>query len=105
MVENMGVGNNSEIREALRAFNQTSIVDQQLRNSKPNPGSSTPRMVQFVIKYSGGLIKNEEHADYLVFVLAFLALITSFHLFFRSGQVQRTNLVDIKKIDQSQFVR
>lgn len=105
MVENMGVGNNSEIREALQAFNQDSIANQQRRNLQSSPSSNTPKMVQAVIKYSGGLIKNEEQADYLVFVLAVLALIVSFHLFFRSGQLERTNLVDIKKIDQSQFVR
>jgi hypothetical protein len=105
MVENMGIGNNSEIRDALKAFNQSSVADQQRRNLQSAPTSNTPNMVQVVIKYSGGLIKNEEQADYLVFVLAFLSLIVSFHLFFKSGQVERTNLVDIKKIDQSQFVR
>ena len=106
MVENMGFGGNSEISEAVRAFNKSSIEDRKQQVLQHHiETSDTPKMVQIIIKYSGGLIKNEEQADYLIFALAIVALIISFHLFFNAGKPERENLIDIRKIDQSQFVR
>lgn len=42
--------------------------------------SASPKMVQWTIKYSGGLIKNEKQANYVLLVFVALALIISFFL-------------------------
>ena len=43
----------------------------------------TPKMIKWVIKYSGGLIKDEKQANY--FLLGFVVLSLIFSLFFTSG--------------------
>jgi hypothetical protein len=37
--------------------------------------TKTPKMVDFVMKYSGGLIKNEEQANYVLIVVAVILII------------------------------
>lgn len=45
----------------------------------------TPKIIQWVIKYSGGLIKNEKQASYLILGFVILAIIISLSLIFRGG--------------------
>jgi hypothetical protein len=47
----------------------------------------TPKIVQLVIKYSGGAIKDEQQASYVLIGFVVLAIIVSLFLFFGgSGQ-------------------
>ena len=48
-----------------------------------------PRIVQLVIKYSGGLIKNQSQAEYVLFGFVVTIIIISFSLFF-SGEKQKS---------------
>jgi len=45
-----------------------------------------PKIIRWVIKYSGGLIRNERQAGYLLLGLVVLAIIVSLFLFFGSGR-------------------
>lgn len=47
-----------------------------------SPAPETPKIILWVIKYSGGYIKNEKQASYALLVFAVLAIIISLFLFF-----------------------
>ncbi|NCS68189.1 hypothetical protein GW777_07500 [Candidatus Peregrinibacteria bacterium] len=51
--------------------------------------TSTPKIVQWVIKYSGGLIKDEKQANYVLIGFVVLAIIVSLFLIFGGGHTQR----------------
>ena len=42
----------------------------------------TPKIIRWLIKHSGGLIKNEKQAAYLLFAITILAILISIFLFF-----------------------
>jgi len=42
--------------------------------------SETPKIIQWLIKYSGGLIKNEKQAYYVLLGFVIIAVIISFYL-------------------------
>ncbi|MDO8436377.1 MAG: hypothetical protein Q7S82_03285 [bacterium] len=50
----------------------------------------TSKIVQWVIRYSGGLVKNERQASYVLFGIAALAIIISIFLIFGKGGVVET---------------
>ncbi len=56
----------------------------------------TPKMVKWVIKYSGGLIKNEKQANYFLLGFVALILIVSGFLLFGSNKT-------IKNINPEQY--
>lgn len=43
----------------------------------------TPKTIQWLIKYSGGLIKNEKQATYVLLVIVILTIFISGFLFFK----------------------
>ncbi|MDA1335195.1 MAG: hypothetical protein O2794_04290 [bacterium] len=45
----------------------------------------TPKIVQWVIKYSGGLVKDEKQANYVLIGFVAVAIIISLFLFFGGG--------------------
>jgi hypothetical protein len=45
----------------------------------------TPKIVQWVIKYSGGTIKDEKQANYFLIGFVAMAIIVSLFLFFGGG--------------------
>lgn len=49
---------------------------------------NTPRIVRCVIMYSGGLIRTERQASYVLMALVVLALMSSFSLLFSSGSAK-----------------
>lgn len=46
----------------------------------------TPKVIQWTIKYSGGLIKNKKQAAYFLLAFVVLALIFSFYLVSSGGR-------------------
>ena len=44
--------------------------------------SQSPKMVQWIIKHSGGYIKNDEQANYVLIGTVLLSVLTSFFLLF-----------------------
>lgn len=55
---------------------------QRTRQSFRTP---TPKIVEWVIKYSGGYVKDEKQASYVLVGFAALAIIISLFLFFGGG--------------------
>ena len=47
--------------------------------------SDTPKIIQLVMKYSGGYIKDEKQASYVLVGFVALAIVVSFFLFLRGG--------------------
>ena len=73
-----------EIEDALRQFETVSIQRQQ-EKIKQNPivsSNDTPKMVEKTIKYSGGLIKNQRQAEYLLLALVISMFGLSLYFFF-----------------------
>lgn len=50
--------------------------------------SSTPKMVQWVIKYSGGVVKDEQQANYVLIGFVTVAVTVSLFLIFGGGNTQ-----------------
>ncbi|PIS17481.1 MAG: hypothetical protein COT59_00480 [Candidatus Nealsonbacteria bacterium CG09_land_8_20_14_0_10_42_14] len=54
----------------------------------PYVSSTTPKIIRWLIKYSGGLIKNERQAFYVILGFIVLAIIVSIFLFSGRGGEQ-----------------
>ena len=52
------------------------------KNVKFVEETDIPKMVQLVIKYSGGMIKGQKQAEYVLLGIVVLMLAVSFYLFF-----------------------
>lgn len=64
----------------------------------------TPKIVQWVIKYSGRAIKDERQANYVLIGFVVVAIIfVIIFLFSGEGNTGRKELERIKTIDQNQF--
>ncbi len=70
---------NQEIMDALKEFEEKSIVEQQKQAAnvpKDTTFSDSPKMVEELLKSSGGVIKSKKQAEYVLLgvVVAMLAL-------------------------------
>jgi len=43
------------------------------------------KIVQWIIKFSGGLVQNKKQANYVLLIFVVLSLVVSFYLFFGGG--------------------
>ncbi len=50
----------------------------------------TPKIVQWVIKYSGGAVKDERQANYVLIGFVVVAIVVSLFLFFSGGSFSKT---------------
>ena len=64
--------------------------------------TATPKIVGWVTKYSGGVIKDERQAEYFLLAFAVVSFLISAYLFF--GGTKKTTPIPIN-IDQSQFIQ
>ena len=62
--------------------------------------SKTPKIIQWVIKFSGGFVKNEKQASYVLIGFFILAIVIFFMLIFGGGSNQPTSGI----IPPDQFV-
>ena len=63
----------------------------------------TPKIVQWIIKYSGGAIKDERQANYFLIGFVVVAIIFTFILLFSGGKDDSAN-VQKKFQDKIQFL-
>ena len=110
MKEETNISNNSEIDKALKEFEAKSETEQTPEDSKssevpkhkvegiqfevPSYGAvkyynetTTPKMVKLVMKYSGGAIKEQKQAEYVLLAFVIVALIISGFLVFGGSAV------------------
>jgi hypothetical protein len=82
--------NNSEI-DLSKSFDASGRKFQEETRSPQcffRPG--TPKIIQWVIKYSGGLIKNEKQAVYILLgFIVFVVIVSLFLIFGRGGKSER----------------
>ena len=114
MNEELNISNNLEIDKALKEFEvksgapqtipktpEVSIADDSVikfeedkwKQSVPFFQNETPKIVQLVIKWSGGVIKEQKQAEYVLLGVVILAIIVSIFLFFGGNETVPINSV------------
>ncbi len=58
---------------------------EEFQRSRQSFQTPTPKIVEWVIKYSGGYVKDEQQANYVLIGFVALAIIVSLFLFFGGG--------------------
>lgn len=94
VVSQSPVNKDLELEEALKKFEheqdgksappQSSDVVDVLRSHRPqiSHDSETPKIIQWTIRYSGGMIKDERQAEYVLLALVVIMFGLSFYFFF-----------------------
>ncbi len=79
-----------DLRGASKDSKSGGIKFHEHQASRSHYSQETPKIIQWTIKYSGGLIKNKKQANYVLIGFVILAVIVSLFLFFNDrGQSQR----------------
>jgi len=77
------------MNESKNKFSGFKVGDTGVKSREYKPERSfypkTPKIIQWAIKYSGGLIKNERQASYVILGIAVLIIIFSLSLFFHAS--------------------
>jgi hypothetical protein len=84
--------NNSEIDLSgdMKDFDTGVKIQSEERRSTQVFLPRTPKIIQWVIKYSGGLIKNEKQAVYILLgFIVFVVIVSLFLIFGRGGKSER----------------
>jgi hypothetical protein len=116
MDENLNLNENLEIDKALKEFETKSQAEQMPKTSEALKTSEipqnnevlgvkfetnsykavkyyneteTPKIIKLVMKYSGGAIKEERQAEYVLLGFMILAIAISLYLFLGGGQTQQ----------------
>lgn len=63
----------------------------------------TPKVIRWVMKYSGGLVKDEKQASYVILGFVVLAIVVTLFLIFGRGGEQNTPPVE-QYINKQQFL-
>jgi len=100
--------NNTKIDLSKELESSDKNTSFQNKNMKPNQYQSflpgTPKMVQWLIKYSNGLIKNEKQANFVLIIFIALAIIISLFLVFDLGNImtsQETKIINPEEAGSS----
>ena len=78
--ENIDLSKNIEINQALKEFEVKSSIEQAKQSVAVSPTSDAPKIVQLVMKISGGAIKDERQAGYVLLGFVVVAIIISLFL-------------------------
>ena len=104
MDENLDLTKNIEINQALKDFEKKSQAEEMQKSPEVLKNSDVPKMVQLVMKWSGGAIKEQKQAEYILLGFVVVAMAVSLFLFFRGGNGGAgTSAIDIQNIDQSKY--
>jgi len=81
--ENLDFKKDLKIGEALNEFETKYEIEEQRKQSlKKEEASKTSKMVRLVMKLSGGLVKEERQAEYVLLAIAILFFLASGVIFF-----------------------
>lgn len=75
----------SEIDSALKEFELKSAENEKYKAIKFFDQTDTPKVVKLVMKYSGGAIKEQKTAEYILFALVIIAVSISIFIFITGG--------------------
>ncbi len=96
MEENLDLSRNAEIEDALKEFENKNQTEQTVNPVPVSPGAHSPevsKMSSLVIKLSGGLIKDERQAGYVLLIIVFLSVSVSLFLFLSDNKKPDTTIV------------
>lgn len=105
MVENLGQQANSDIAQALKDFEKDAKDYVPEENKAQTFDTGRSKIVNFIINNSGGIIKEPEQANYVIFGVTLILFLGSMFIFSRGGSKVEQDLIDIRTVDQSQFAR
>ena len=85
MDENVKIEGNIDFEKALKEFESKSAQEtpKTIQDVKKSTAPESPKMVRLVIKYSGGIIKEQQHAEY--FLLGLVAIMIGISIFLYSA--------------------
>ncbi len=95
MDENLDLSKNIEINEALKEFEATSAPVQGNRiesSAGVKEDTEQPKIIGFVMKISGGLIKDQKQAEYVLIGFVFIAILFSIFLFLNANSKNRAEI-------------
>jgi hypothetical protein len=82
----MNQENNNNGIDFNKRLNESASKSQNgQRSSGPLVSPTTPKITRWLIKYSGGLIKNERQASYVILGFIILTIVISIFLFSGGG--------------------
>jgi len=84
--ENIDLSKNIEINQALKEFEVKSNIEQIKQTVATSQTSDAPKIVQLVMKCSGGAIKDERRAEYVLLGFVVVAIIISLFLVLGGGK-------------------
>ncbi len=84
MNEEVQIGGKGEIEQALKEFEMKSSPGPTPTSRKDFPNPQTPKMIQLVIKWSGGSF-NETQAQYILLGVVLVMIGVSIYLFSSGG--------------------
>lgn len=82
MNEEINIPNNTEIDKALKEFEAKQSAEQMQKAPETLKTSDIPKMVQLVIKASGGTIQEQKQAEYVLLGFVIVAIAISLFLVF-----------------------
>lgn len=97
--ENKGINEGADISGIFKGLS-TKPPPREFRLERAYP--ETPKIIQWTMKYSGGLIKNEKQAQYAILGFVVAAIIISLFLFFSGGETPKIRLEEF--INKPQFL-
>ena len=83
------IPDNSGINQALQEFEEKSSREEQQKIPKALQTSEIPKMVQLVMKWSGGAIQEQKQAEYVLLGFVVLAITISLFLFFGGNEPEK----------------
>ena len=97
MDENIDFSKNIEINEALKEFEiKNAEQTAQISSAVKLKTSENSKMARWIMKISGGIIKEEQQAEYVLLGFAVLAIIISLFLVFSGNNQQNKINIDSK---------
>ena len=91
-----------DLSGAMRDDSGTDVKFEEYRVERPYY-RGTPKIIQWVIKYSGGLVKDEKQASYVLIGFVAVAIVIALFLIFSGSGEQNTPPVE-QYIDKQQFL-
>jgi multidrug efflux pump subunit AcrB len=87
MSEEIKIPNNAEIEQALKEFEAQNTVQQAQKAPEISKNPDVPKMVNLVIKSSGGAVKDRRQAEWILFAVVCFIVLISIVILFRSTYV------------------
>lgn len=82
MDEDLDLSKNTDLNQALNEFQAKAVQEPVVQAGVALPDSELPKMVRLVMKLSGGAIKKQRQAEYVLLGFVFITIVISLFLFF-----------------------